>query len=236
LYRSGVKFERRINLNLYSLTMVHNISKENSVFNEFLSEIRNKNVQQDRMRFRKNLERMGEVMAYELSKKLSYSPVEIETPLGSTEMSLIIEQPILATILRAGLPFHNGFLNFFDKADNAFISAYRKRKPGQNDFVVEVEYLSSPSLEGKELIIIDPMLATGSSMVLVYKALMNSGIPKHIHIVCAIASKEGINHVKSHLPADITIWVGAIDDELTANGYLVPGLGDAGDLAFGKKQ
>lgn len=214
--------------------MVHILGATNSIFNQFISEIRDSNVQKDSMRFRKNIERMGEIMAYEISKTLSYESHEITTPLGIANVSLPKEQPIIATILRAGLPLHQGMLNYFDKAHNAFISAYRKHHK-DGSFDVQVEYLASPDLENKVLILCDPMLATGSSMVLTYKALLRRGRPRHTHIVCLIASAEGVEYARKHLPENITIWCGAVDDELTAQSYIVPGLGDAGDLAFGNK-
>lgn len=215
-------------------TKVHQLNKGNSLFNNFIAEIRDKEVQKDSMRFRRNLERMGEVMAYEVSKNLEFSEQEITTPLGTAHENVLAEQPVIATILRAGLPLQQGFLNYFDKGENAFVSAYRRHTKG-DDFVVEIEYLSSPSIEGKTLILTDPMLATGSSMVLAYQALLQRGTPKHIHVATVIASVEGIEYTKSHLPENTTIWAGAIDDELTAQAYIVPGLGDAGDLAYGAK-
>ncbi len=214
---------------------VHNLSTNNSIFNTFISELRDTTIHNDRMRFRRNLERIGEVMAYELSKNLEYETREVITPLGVAHMSEMVEQPVIATILRAGLPLHQGFLNYFDRAENAFVSAYRKHTKNDDSFEVEVEYLSSPSIEGKVLILTDPMLATGSSMVLVYKALLQRGKPKHIHIATTIASTEGIEFTRKNLPPNATIWAGAIDDELTAQAYIVPGLGDAGDLAYGEK-
>ena len=214
--------------------MVHNLSKENSILNQFISEIRDESVQGDRMRFRRNMERIGEVMAYEISKTLSYEKREITSPLGGAEANVPKEHPVLATILRAGLPMHQGFLNYFDKSDNCFVSAYRRYHKG-GDFEIEIEYMSGPDIDGKTLIIADPMLATGSSMVLVYRNILQKGNPKHIHIATAIASVQGINYIKSKLPENVTIWAGAIDDELTAQAYIVPGLGDAGDLAFGEK-
>jgi uracil phosphoribosyltransferase len=214
--------------------MIHNLSKSNSIFSQYTSEIRNIHVQKDRMRFRRNLERMGEIFAYEISKTLAYENFEISTPLGISNIPLPAQQPVLATILRAGLPLHNGLLNYFDNAENGFISAYRKHHK-DGSFQVEVEYLSCPDITDKVVIISDPMLATGTSLVLAYKALLNRGIPSHVHIVCSIASLQGVEYVKRNLPANTTIWCGAIDDELTAQSYIVPGLGDAGDLAYGTK-
>ena len=214
--------------------MVHNLSQSTSIFNTFLGELRDCTIQTDPMRFRRNLERIAEVMAYELSKKLDYQIEKVTTPLGEAEVSRLVKQPVLATILRAGLPMHQGLLNYFDRAENAFVSAYRKHTT-LNDFDIHVEYLASPALDGKTLIISDPMLATGSSMVMVYKALIKQGKPAKVHIVSAIAAPEAIEYVKKHLPDTTTIWVGAIDKELTAQSYIVPGIGDAGDLAYGIK-
>jgi uracil phosphoribosyltransferase len=211
------------------------LGENNSVFNEFVAEIRSKSIQKDSMRFRRNMERMGEVFAYEISKRLHYAPKNITTPLGTAKMTLMKEQPVLATILRAGLPLHNGMLNYFDKAGNAFVSAYRRHHK-DGSFDIKVEYLSSPSLENKTLIITDPMLATGSSMHLTYRALLNKGKPKHVHVVAAIGSMEGVDYIRKHFPVNTTLWMGAVDDELTSQAYIVPGLGDAGDLAFGEKE
>ncbi len=215
--------------------MVINLGEKDSIFNQFLSEIRSQEIQKDSMRFRRNMERLGELFAYEISKKLEYIEKEVISPLGISHMKLIKEYPILATILRAGLPLHQGMLNYFDSAECAFISAYRRHhKNGRFD--IQLEYASSPSLEKKNLVLIDPMLATGASMALTYKALLQFGKPKHTHIVVAIASMEGINYLKRKVGTkDVTIWTGAIDDEMTAQSYIVPGLGDAGDLAFGNK-
>ena len=213
---------------------IHNLGQHNSLINQFVSELRNVEVQHDRMRFRRNLERIGEIIAYEISKMMPYHEVEITTPLGTASMQLPSEQPVLATILRAGLPLHQGFLNYFDQADNSFISAYRKHHK-DGSFEIALEYVSSASLENRVMILCDPMLATGSSIVMTYKAMMEKGVPRHTHIVCAIASIQGIEHVKSHLSENVTVWAAAIDDELTAQSYIVPGLGDAGDLAFGEK-
>ncbi|HCQ30694.1 MAG TPA: uracil phosphoribosyltransferase [Flavobacteriales bacterium] len=214
---------------------VVNLGAQNSLFNEFVREIRDVNIQGDRMRFRRNLERMGEVFAYELSKQLEYEEIEVTTPLGVAKMNVLKEQPVLATILRAGLPLHQGLLNYFDKADNTFVSAYRKHEK-DGTFEIELEYLASPSLEGRTVIISDPMLATGSSMVVTYKALLHRGTPKQIFVVAALASVQGLEYAKRNLPENTKFYVGAIDDELTAQAYIVPGLGDAGDLAFGSKE
>ncbi len=205
-----------------------------SVFSHFLAEIRDQHIQQDSMRFRRNLERMGEVFAYEISKRLEYAQREVVTPLGVAIEHGLVDQPVLVTILRAGLPLHQGLLNYFDQASNAFISAYRKHHK-DGTFDVQIEYLSSPDLKDKVLILCDPMLATGSSIVLAYRALLTRGNPKHIHVVSTIASSEGVAYVKKNLPGNTTLWLGAIDEELTAQSYIVPGLGDAGDLAYGIK-
>lgn len=214
--------------------MVHILSEQNSIFNQFTAELRDVAIQKDSMRFRRNMERMGEIMAYEISKTLAYENRETTTPLGIANVSRIKEQPVVATILRAGLSVHNGFLSYFDKAENAFISAYRKHHK-DGSFDIQVEYMACPDLTDKILILCDPMLATGSSMVLTYKALLQRGKPRHIHIASIIASTEGVDYVKKHLPENVTIWCGAVDEELTAQAYIVPGLGDAGDLAYGNK-
>ncbi|MFI5220012.1 MAG: uracil phosphoribosyltransferase [Bacteroidia bacterium] len=214
--------------------MVYILNVNNSIINQFISEIRDEEIQKDRMRFRRNIERIGEIIAYELSKKLEWMVKEVTTPLGIAMVSVLKEQPVLATILRAGLPLHQGLLNYFDHADNAFISAYRKHHK-DGSFDIHLEYVSTPEIQNRILILSDPMLATGQSIVKTIKALYEHGIPSHIHIVSAIASTEGIEHVKSHLPTDVTLWIGAVDEELTAQAYIVPGLGDAGDLAYGRK-
>ena len=213
---------------------VYNFSEHNTIFNDFLSQLRNVKVQNDRMRFRRNLERLGEITAYEISKKMDYKELDVTTPLGNSKMNLIREIPVLATILRAGLPLHQGLLNYFDAADNCFISAYRKHTSNE-EFDVEIEYMSSPGLNDRIIILNDPMLASGRSMVLAYKALLHRGTPAKIHVVSVIASKEGVDLVKENLPQNTTIWVGSIDPELNAQSYIIPGLGDAGDLAFGSK-
>jgi uracil phosphoribosyltransferase len=215
--------------------MVINLGIQNSILNEFISEIRDIEIQKDALRFRKNIERLGEIFAYEISRKLEYTSREVVTSLGSAEVQVLKSQPVIATILRAGLPMHYGILNFFDKAQNAFVSAYRRHhKSGKFD--VQVEYTSSPELENRILIISDVMLATGSSMLVTYKQLLEKGKPAHTHIAAIIASVQGVEFLKRNLPDDdYTLWVGAIDDELTAQSYIVPGLGDAGDIAFGDK-
>ena len=215
--------------------MVRNLGEQASVLNQFISEIRDAVIQQDSLRFRFNMERMGAIFAYEISRQLEYESREITTPLGVAEVPVLKEYPVLATILRAGLPVHKGMLNVFDRSENAFVSAYRKHsKDGRFD--IQVEYVSCPDLTGRILILSDPMLATGASLVLSYKALLAKGKPRHTHIVTLIASTQGVEYIKRNLSADeVTLWVGAIDDELTAQAYIVPGLGDAGDLAYGNK-
>jgi len=205
----------------------------NTIANRFLAEMRDVNIQTDRMRFRRNMERLGEVMAYELSKTFQYKPQEVETPLGVAKVQLPTERIVLATILRAGIPFHQGFLNFFDNAENAFVSAYRKHHK-DGTFDIHLEYVSCPDLEGAELILIDPMLATGSSMHIVIEELANYGKPSKLHIATAIASKQGLEFIRREHP-EAFVWIGAIDEELTGKAYIVPGLGDAGDLAYGAK-
>jgi uracil phosphoribosyltransferase len=214
--------------------MVIDLSKNNSLLNHWVAELRDVHVQNDRMRFRRNIERIGEVAAYELSKTLQYKSVEVTTPLGIAPTQLLSEQPVLATILRAGLPLHQGMLNYFDKADNAFISAYRKHHP-DGSFEISLEYLSCPNLNGRILILCDPMLATGASLVETIQAIQKTYTPAQIHIVVTIASQKGIEYVEKELGADTPIWCAAIDPILNDKSYIVPGLGDAGDLAFGTK-
>ena len=214
--------------------MVIDLSKKNSLLNHWVAELRDVHVQNDRMRFRRNIERIGEVAAYELSKTLQFKSVEVTTPLGIAPTQLLTEQPVLATILRAGLPLHQGMLNYFDKADNAFISAYRKHHP-DGSFEISLEYLSCPNLNGRVLILCDPMLATGASLVETIQAIQKTYTPAQIHIVVTIASQKGIEHVEKELGADTPIWCAAIDPILNDKSYIVPGLGDAGDLAFGTK-
>lgn len=215
--------------------MVHVLAQKNSLMNLYIAELRDKNIQKDSMRFRRNMERIGEIFSYEISKQLDYKEKKIVTPLGVSKMNLPDSKIVNATILRAGLPFHNGFLNYFDSAENAFISAHRKyHKDGS--FTIQFEHLSSPDIEGKILILSDPMLASGASMEIAFKALLERGTPKHTHIVTIIASNQGVNYVKKHINMkNVTIWAGDVDDELTSKSYIVPGLGDAGDLAFGSK-
>jgi len=215
--------------------MVNTLSSTHSILNQFIAEIRDAEVQKDSLRFRRNLERLGELFAYEISKELEYEQKEVITSLGTAVVPVLKSYPVLAALLRAGLPFHQGFLNVFDRSENAFISAYRKYHK-DHSFTIQVEYSSIPDLEGKTLILCDTMLATGASAVLSYKELLSHGKPKHTHIVSILASQEGLDYLKKNLPRkNISIWVGTVDDELTAQAYIVPGLGDAGDLAFGLK-
>jgi len=215
--------------------MINNLGDHNSILNQFVAEIRDEKIQSDAMRFRQNLVRIGEVIAYEISKTLRYQPREIRTPLGTTEVAVPSDTLVLATILRAGLPIHQGLLNFFDHAENAFISAYREYEK-DGTFHIRFEHISSPSVQDKVVVIADPMIATGSSIILAYNALLQKGKPTHVHIASLIASKEGIDNLRKKLPMKkTTIWVAAIDDELTSKAYIVPGLGDAGDLAYGSK-
>lgn len=216
--------------------MIHILNKENTILNKFIAQIRDREVQRDSMRFRRNLERVGEVMSYEISRTLNYKTQIVETPLGEAAVEMISDKIVVATIMRAGLPLHQGFLNYFDDAESAFISTYRKSSK-DGSFKVKVEYVSSCNFEGKTLILVDPMLATGTSLVLAYEALVaKGGEPDHTHIATIVASEQGLDYVKHHLPSrSTTLWVGAVDAELTSRSYIVPGIGDAGDLAFGEK-
>lgn len=216
--------------------MVTILNKQNTILNKFLAEMRDKNIQGDSMRFRRNMERVGEIMAYEISKRLGYKTRMVETPLGIASVEEISDKVVIATILRAGLPFHQGFLNYFDDADNGFVSAFRKSRP-DGSFVVDVEYVSTSSLKGKTLILVDPMLATGTSLMLVYDALIRrAGEPEHTHFAAAFASEIGVDYVLKHTsPEKCTLWCAAVDEELTSKSYIVPGIGDAGDLAYGVK-
>ncbi len=213
--------------------MVTNFAKQNSIISQYISELRDINIQTDRLRFRENLERLSILMAYEVSKTLEYEITKVETPLGEAEVNTLKSEVVLASILRAGLPLHNGFLRVFDKAENAFVSAYRKHHK-DGSFEIKLEYVTCPSLEDKTLIIVDPMLATGASLATTIDNLKEYGRPSKIHIVTIIASEQGVDHIRRVCP-DAHIWTGAVDEELTAKSYIVPGLGDAGDLAFGTK-
>ncbi len=210
-------------------------TQQPSLANQFIAELRDVAIQQDRLRFRRNLERLGELMAYEISKNMPYQAIAVQTPLGTSHTQVLRQQPVLATIMRAGLPFHQGFANYFDQAENAFAGAYRGYGPGGSDeFEIEMDYIVSPDLSGKTLILCDPMLATGRSLEKVYHALLRYGIPAQTHIAAIIASPEGVRHVQQQLP-QCHLWLGAIDDHLNEHFYIVPGLGDSGDLAFGEK-
>ena len=214
---------------------VINISETNSILNTFVAQMRDKTIQKDSMRFRRNLERLGEIFAYEISKTLHYTEKQVVTPLGIANIPTYDDQLVISTILRAGLPLHQGILNFFDDAQNAFVAAYRKYDKGE-DFHINVEYASTPSLEGKVLILADTMLATGASIEITLKKLMETGIPSYIHLVCPISSAYAVEYLKKNLVNEnVTLWVAAIDEELTSHSYIVPGIGDAGDLAFGTK-
>lgn len=212
---------------------IHNLSEKNSIINVYISELRDVAIQTNRMRFRRNIERIGEILAYELSQSLSYTATTIKTPLGQSETKLPDNDIVLCSILRAGIPLHNGLLNYFDMADNAFISAYRHHV--NDDFEIKVEYLACPSLENKTLILADPMLATGQSMRATFEALKPYGTPKAIHLVSVIGAVEGVNYIKNHFDSDVHLWIATIDETLNTKGYIVPGLGDAGDLCFGEK-
>lgn len=215
---------------------VIDLGSKNSVLNKFVAQMRDKTVQKDSMRFRRNLERLGEIFAYEISKTLNYSEKQCPTPLGIVDIPTYDDKIVVATILRAGLPLHQGILNYFDDAQNAFVAAYRKYHKGE-EFNVEIEYATAPDLAGKVLILADTMLATGSSIEIAYKRLCEEGEPAHTHLVCPIASAYAVEYLQKHLPADkVTLWVAAVDEELTSRSYIVPGLGDAGDLAYGEKK
>ncbi|MBS9774568.1 MAG: uracil phosphoribosyltransferase [Tenacibaculum sp.] len=213
---------------------IYHIAKEQSILNKFLSEIRSVDKQKDRMRFRRNIERIGEILGYELSKKLAYKSTDVTTPLGVKSIELPTNDIVLCSILRAGLTLHNGFLNYFDDANNAFISAYRKHL-NEEEFEIVVEYFASTDINDKTLILIDPMLATGRSLVAVYEGIKKYGTPKELHIVSAIGSSEGIEYIKQHFPKETSLWIADIDEKLNDKGYIIPGLGDAGDLAYGAK-
>jgi len=215
--------------------MIQILNKSNSIFNQYLSEIRDKDIQIDSMRFRMNMERMGSIFAYEISKTLAYNPGQIQTPLGIAEENLPDETPVIISLLRAGLPIHQGMLSIFDKSQNGFITAFRHYTK-EDSFRIKLEYISCPDIDGKTLILADAMIASGATIELAYNALLQKGTPKHTHIVSLIGSKEGLSYLRKKMPNQkVTFWVGAIDDELTVKSYIVPGLGDAGDLAFGEK-
>ncbi len=214
---------------------IHNLDTQNSVLLKFISEIRDIDIQKDKLRFRRNIERIGEVLGYELSKQLTYQNKTIKTPLGTKVVSIYKNDLVLCSILRAGLPLHQGLLNYFDDSENAFISAYRKHKKNADDFEIVVEYLASPSLENKTLLLADPMLATGRSMVNVYEALKKLGTPKQIHIIAVIGALQGIDYIKDKFPKNTHLWIATVDETLNSKGYIVPGLGDAGDLSYGLK-
>lgn len=214
---------------------IHNTGAKNSVLNQFVSELRNVEMQKDAMRFRRNIERIGEVLGYELSKTLNYNTKNVQTPLGSKQMQLINDNLVLCAILRAGLPLHQGLLNYFDNAENAFVSAYRDHKGGNDDFEIIVNYLATPSIEGKTLVLADPMLATGKTLENTFEALKKYGTPKQIHIVSVIGSAIGVAYVDKIFPENTNLWIAAIDEELNSKSYIIPGLGDAGDLSFGSK-
>ena len=214
---------------------IHHLSKSPSILNTFISEIRDHKIQKDPLRFRRNIERIGEILGYELSKELASKTVEVITPLGTKKITVPTKELVLCSILRAGLPLHQGLLNYFDTAENAFIAAYRHHPNKDAAFDIVVEYFAAPALEDKILLLADPMLATGQSLVAVHKAIKKQGIPKEIHIVVVIASQEGIHFIEKHFPKNTHLWIAAIDPTLNEKGYIIPGLGDAGDLAFGTK-
>lgn len=213
---------------------IHNLSNINSVLNNFIFEIRDVSIQNDRMRFRRNIERIGEVLSYEMSKTLNHHTTNAQTPLGKAEVNVPKNDIVICSILRAGLPLHNGVLNYFDKAENAFISAYRHHL-NDTDFEIIVEYIASPNLDNKTLLLVDPMLATGKSLALTYEALLSHGTPKQVHLLSVIGTEAGVEYIKNHFPENTHLWIAAIDKNLNDKGYIVPGLGDAGDLAFGDK-
>ena len=215
---------------------IHNLSNNNSVLNSFLFEIRDETIQKDSLRFRRNIERIGEILCYELSKVLQYSVSTVNTPLGSKSMQLLSnDDVVICSILRAGLPLHMGVLNYFDKAHNAFISAYRKHKNGTSDFEIMVEYVACPSIKDKTLVLVDPMLATGQSLALTYEALKPYGSAKEVHLLSVIGAQKGVDYIQNKFPVNTHLWIGDIDPELNEKGYIIPGLGDAGDLAYGTK-
>ena len=214
---------------------IHHLAQNNSVLNNFLSEIRDKNIQKDSMRFRRNIERIGEILAYELSKSFYYKSISVETPLAFKQVQVVEDSLVICSILRAGLPLHQGLLNYFDNAANAFISAFRHHPYNDERFEIVVEYLASPNLDGKTLLLADPMLATGQSLVAVFESLKKLGNPKEIHLISVIGAEEGIHFIEKYFPENTHLWIATIDSHLNEKGYIIPGLGDAGDLAYGKK-
>jgi len=215
--------------------IIKHVSKQNSILNKFIAEIRDKKIQKDSLRFRTNIERMGEIISYELSKTLQYRTQNIETPLGIKKMNVLDDKIVLASILRAGLPLHMGVLRIFDNAENAFVSAYRKHEGNSDEFSIQIDYVATPSIKGKVLVLVDPMLATGQSLVAVYRKLIQFGHPKDVHVISIIGSQDGINYLQKELPDDTHLWIADFDQKLNDKGYIVPGLGDAGDLAYGAK-
>ncbi|WP_274476432.1 uracil phosphoribosyltransferase [Mangrovimonas aestuarii] len=215
---------------------IHNLSLNNSILNKFVSELRDSNIQRDQMRFRRNIERIGEIMAYEISKTFGYRPTSITTPLGNSSINLPEDDVVICSVLRAGVPLHNGLLNYFDTAESAFISAYRHHNSeNPEEFEIIIEYLACPDLTDKTLILADPMLATGQSLAAAFDALKPHGTPKAMHLACVIGATQGIDYIKSHVPSQTSLWIAAVDNKLNNYGYIIPGLGDAGDLAFGEK-
>lgn len=214
---------------------IHDFTTQSSLLNQFISELRDVSIQKDSMRFRRNIERVGEILSYECSKVLENTSETITTPLGTKNMTLPAKDVVICSILRAGLPLHQGVLNYFDQAENAFVSAYRDHIDDGDEFEIVVNYMATPSLEGKTLLLVDPMLATGRTMKNVYEVLLQQGTPKNIHIMSVLGSTEGVDYVKNHFPKDTHLWIAAVDEKLNSRGYIVPGLGDAGDLAYGSK-
>lgn len=213
-----------------------NFDDEKTLISQYMLELRDSNIQKDRLRFRKNLERIGQIMAYEISKRLNYKTIDVQTPLGTAKCNTIADKVVIGTILRAGLPFHHGFLSYLDSAENSFVSAYRKFKEKEH-FDIQIEYIASPNIDNKTLILVDPMLATGASMELSYEALLTKGQPSKIHVAAIIASQQAVDFIKNKFPEDkTTLWIGAIDDQINEHSYIIPGLGDAGDLAYGEKE
>jgi uracil phosphoribosyltransferase len=237
LKKKTIIFVFRKQIRIYNIMKIINFSESSSLLSSFVREIRDITIQGDRLRFRRNIERIGEIMAYEISKELAYKKIEIKTPLAACDAYVPNEEVVIGTILRAGLPFHHGMLNYFDGAENAFVSAYRKYKEiGHQSFDIHIEYIASPNIDGKTLVLTDPMLATGGSMDLTYRALLTKGTPAHIHVATIIASRQAIDYCAEHFPKEkTTIWAAAIDPHLTDSSYIVPGIGDAGDLAYGSK-